>query len=47
LNDKLATVRIGRVFPFRTNALFEEVVVGIGVKLIYLGEIVEGAVKKE
>lgn len=47
LNDEFPTVCIGRVFPFRTNALFEEVVVGIGIKLIYLGQIVEGAVKKK
>lgn len=45
LNDKLSAIGIGGIFPFRSDALLEEVIVGVGFELIYLGQVVKRTTK--
>lgn len=44
LNTKLSTFSVGFVLPFRSNTLLEEVVVGVGTKVVDLGDVVEGTI---
>jgi hypothetical protein len=43
LNSVFTTFGVSRVFPFRTNALFEKVEVGIRRKVVNLTDIVKSA----
>jgi hypothetical protein len=40
LDTELSTIRVGRVFPFRSYSFFEEMIVGADIETIHLDNVV-------